>query len=232
MLVRIAYRFGALQIIIVSQHREPAKWVYNGCRFRGQKGNSGTNVLILVGEEFSLRHRPGYFDMTELKFSLQEDWRFFEGTISRSQTRLFEGIARVPFFYWGLLLLCLGLAAYFIGTILLFFRWLLLRGPAQNDLSIAILVFSGMATLLGLISVHRVIVVSNNRCDRTFERAVEAGAVAVNEQKPGHGRCVYRYLQEALACQDAELMLLCEGDMPSVPATFRSSWPIFCTRIS
>jgi len=210
--------------------------------------------------------------MTELKVSLQEDWRFFESKLSHSHTRLLERIAHVPFFYWGLLLLCLGLAAYFIGIILLFGRWLLLRGPAQNDLSIAILLFSGIATLLGLVAivvdlalilprkrhkhrrpydehvsadlitvvltayndedsiapavaefkaqpfVHRVIVVSNNSCDRTFERAVQAGAVSVNEPKPGYGRCVYRCLQEALAYQDAELILLCEGDM-----TFRAS---------
>jgi hypothetical protein len=29
------------QMKIVSERRELAKWVYNGSRFRGQKGNSG-----------------------------------------------------------------------------------------------------------------------------------------------------------------------------------------------
>jgi len=43
MLVPIAYRFGALQMRILSQRREQAKWVYDGCRFRSQKGNSGVH---------------------------------------------------------------------------------------------------------------------------------------------------------------------------------------------
>jgi hypothetical protein len=43
MLVLIAYRFGAFQMRIVSQRREQAKWVHNGCRFRNQKGNSGVH---------------------------------------------------------------------------------------------------------------------------------------------------------------------------------------------
>jgi hypothetical protein len=66
--------------------------------------------------------------------------------------------------------------------------------------------------------VQRVIVVSNNSKDRTLERAREAGAIAVNEMKPGYGRCVYRCFQEALTYQDAKLIALCEGDM-----TFRAS---------
>lgn len=60
--------------------------------------------------------------------------------------------------------------------------------------------------------VARVIVVSNNSKDRTLERAQQAGAIAVNEERPGYGSCVYRCYQEALNCRDADLIVLCEGD--------------------
>jgi glycosyltransferase involved in cell wall biosynthesis len=66
--------------------------------------------------------------------------------------------------------------------------------------------------------VQRVIVVSNNSSDATLGCAGEAGAIAVNEPMPGYGRCVYRCFQEALRFEDAELVLLCEGDM-----TFRGA---------
>jgi glycosyltransferase involved in cell wall biosynthesis len=65
--------------------------------------------------------------------------------------------------------------------------------------------------------VKRVIVVSNNSKDRTFERAQEAGAIVFNETKPGYGQCVYRCLSEAAAYDDTECVVLCEGDM-----TFRA----------
>jgi GT2 family glycosyltransferase len=60
--------------------------------------------------------------------------------------------------------------------------------------------------------VKRVIVVSNNSSDRTFENAAQAGAIAVNETQPGYGRCVYRCLSEALAHTDTDAIVLCEGD--------------------
>jgi hypothetical protein len=65
--------------------------------------------------------------------------------------------------------------------------------------------------------VKRVIVVSNNSKDRTFERAQEAGAIVFNETKSGYGQCVYRCLSEAAAYDDTECVVLCEGDM-----TFRA----------
>jgi Glycosyl transferase family 2 len=65
--------------------------------------------------------------------------------------------------------------------------------------------------------VKTIIVVSNNSSDRTMERIIEAGAIAVNEPAGGYGRCVFRALTEALARSDTDLILLCEGDM-----TFRS----------
>lgn len=66
-------------------------------------------------------------------------------------------------------------------------------------------------------AVERIIVVSNNSTDATVSRALEAGALVVNEPKPGYGQCVYRCLQEALAQSDADVIILCEGDM-----TFRA----------
>ena len=66
--------------------------------------------------------------------------------------------------------------------------------------------------------VTRVIVVSNNSADRTFEVAHAAGAITVNEDKPGYGRCVYRCYVEALRYTDTDFIVLCEGDR-----TFRAA---------
>jgi hypothetical protein len=66
--------------------------------------------------------------------------------------------------------------------------------------------------------VKRVIVVSNNSTDRTMVRAAEAGAITLNEEAQGYGRCVYRCLLEAAQYLDTELVALCEGDM-----TFRAA---------
>jgi hypothetical protein len=65
--------------------------------------------------------------------------------------------------------------------------------------------------------VRRVIVVSNNSRDATFERAAAAGAIAINEEAPGYGRCVHRCLSEASRYDDTDLIVLCEGDL-----TFRA----------
>lgn len=65
--------------------------------------------------------------------------------------------------------------------------------------------------------VERVIVVSNNSSDRTFERAEAAGAITFNETAPGYGRCVFRCLSEAVRFEDTEFVVLCEGD-----STFRA----------
>ncbi|MBI2373463.1 MAG: glycosyltransferase [Deltaproteobacteria bacterium] len=61
--------------------------------------------------------------------------------------------------------------------------------------------------------VARVVVVSNNSSDRTEAVAAEAGAIIINEPKPGYGRCVFRCLEEASKFEDTTLTLLCEGDM-------------------
>ncbi len=65
--------------------------------------------------------------------------------------------------------------------------------------------------------VERVIVVSNNSIDQTFERAEAAGALTFNETAPGYGRCVFRCLSEATRFDDTEFVVLCEGD-----STFRA----------
>lgn len=65
--------------------------------------------------------------------------------------------------------------------------------------------------------VERVVVVSNNSVDRTFERAEAAGAITFNEPAPGYGRCVHRCLTEAARFTDTEFVVLCEGD-----STFRA----------
>jgi hypothetical protein len=67
-------------------------------------------------------------------------------------------------------------------------------------------------------AVRRVIVVDNNSRDATGELARRAGAYVAREEQPGYGRCVYRCFQEALAEEDGELIVLCEGDL-----TFRAA---------
>jgi hypothetical protein len=74
-----------------------------------------------------------------------------------------------------------------------------------------------VADFLSYPLVKRVIVVSNNSKDRTFERAQKAGAIVLNEQRAGYGWCVFRCLSEAAAYDDTECIALCEGDM-----TFRA----------
>lgn len=61
--------------------------------------------------------------------------------------------------------------------------------------------------------VRRVIVVSNNSKDRTMERALQAGAITLNEEHQGYGHCVYRCLAESAQWEDTDLVALCEGDM-------------------
>lgn len=66
-------------------------------------------------------------------------------------------------------------------------------------------------------AVKRVIVVSNNSIDKTYDVAKEAGAIVYNELRQGYGACVHRALSEAVKYSDSELVVLCEGDM-----TFRA----------
>jgi hypothetical protein len=63
--------------------------------------------------------------------------------------------------------------------------------------------------------VDKVVVVENNSKDRTFQTAVEAGADEVfTELSPGYGACCMRALEEA--ARDADVIVLCEGDMTFV----------------
>jgi glycosyltransferase involved in cell wall biosynthesis len=66
--------------------------------------------------------------------------------------------------------------------------------------------------------VARVIVVSNNSSDHTFENAEAAGALTVNEMAPGYGRCAHRCYLEAVRYCDTDFIILCEGD-----GTFRAA---------
>ena len=60
--------------------------------------------------------------------------------------------------------------------------------------------------------VHKVIVVDNDSSDDTARIAAEAGAdEVVVETIPGYGSCCMRALAEA--SQDADVIVLCEGDM-------------------
>jgi uncharacterized glyoxalase superfamily protein PhnB len=94
-------------------------------------------------------------------------------------------------------------------------RFVTVALTAYNDeLSIAAAVEDFLAHPL----VRRVIVVSNNSVDATFERAQAAGAVTLDERAQGYGRCVWRCLTEAARYDDTELVALCEGDR-----TFRAA---------
>ena len=97
--------------------------------------------------------------------------------------------------------------------------------PVRNDLiatqrvTVALTAYNdeesiadAVADFLAHPAVERVIVVSNNSSDRTLERAIEAGAIGINEEQPGYGRCVHRCLTEAKRYTDTELVVLCEGD--------------------
>jgi glycosyltransferase involved in cell wall biosynthesis len=65
--------------------------------------------------------------------------------------------------------------------------------------------------------VRRVLVVDNASHDATAEHARAAGALVHREERPGYGPCVHRALREALAWEDADPIVLCEGD-----CTFRA----------
>jgi glycosyltransferase involved in cell wall biosynthesis len=59
---------------------------------------------------------------------------------------------------------------------------------------------------------HRLIVVDNNSKDRTAQVAKEAGAdCVIVEMRPGYGSCCMRAMAEA--AKDADVIVLCEGDM-------------------
>jgi glycosyltransferase involved in cell wall biosynthesis len=63
--------------------------------------------------------------------------------------------------------------------------------------------------------VHKVVVVDNNSRDNTVEVAQAAGAdLVVVETRPGYGACCMRALDEA--SKDADVVVLCEGDMTFV----------------
>jgi len=176
-----------------------------------------------------------------------------------------------PLLMYGVLSFCFGIAAYLIGVLLVFPRYLLGLNEVLEPISLWIVWYSGAPIVAGAalavtdlfflferkrrvatvrddpprnpsitvaltayndelsiaaavedFRIHplakRVIVVSNNSADATFNRAEAAGAITLDEQAPGYGRCVLRCLTEAARYNDTDLVALCEGD-----GTFRAA---------
>lgn len=97
-------------------------------------------------------------------------------------------------------------------------RYLFTR-PNDCQVTVALTAYNDEASIAAAVedflahpAVRRVIVVSNASDDATFEVAVRAGAIAVNESQRGYGRCVARCLLEAVQYQDTAYVVLCEGD--------------------
>src|SRR6266481_9940014 len=192
-----------------------------------------------------------------------------QSVLARERRRVLRRAYHMPFLMYGMLSVCLGLAMYLFGVLLVLPRYLmglnallfpinewivwysgvpvmagfglalgdlfLLRIKRRHNrvrvddignlgLTVALTAYNDEESISSAVSdflshpmVRRVIVVSNNSVDATFERAVVAGAIAVNETAPGYGRCVFRCLSEAVNYEDTELIVLCEGDL-----TFRA----------
>ena len=96
--------------------------------------------------------------------------------------------------------------------------------PANRMVTVALTAYNDEGSIADAVKdflahplVKRVIVVSNNSKDRTFENAEAAGAITFDELQPGYGRCVFRCLSEGVKHADTDFVVLCEGDR-----TFRS----------
>jgi hypothetical protein len=96
--------------------------------------------------------------------------------------------------------------------------------PADSRVTVALTAYNDELSIADAVQdflhhplVKQVIVVSNNSTDATFERARTAGAITFNESAQGYGYCVRRCLSEAVAYDETELIVLCEGDQ-----TFRA----------
>lgn len=74
-------------------------------------------------------------------------------------------------------------------------------------------IFPAVKEFISQENVVEVIVVDNNSRDKTSERAFNAGARVVHEKKQGYGNACIRGLKEALLCDDADVVVLAEGDM-------------------
>lgn len=118
----------------------------------------------------------------------------------------------------------LGLALVLFDLLVLFERKRLLQhlrtdSIGNTPVTVALTAYNDEESIaasvedfMGHPRVSRVIVVSNNSTDRTFARAEAAGAITFDEAQQGYGRCVHRCYEEALAFDDADLVVLCEGD--------------------
>jgi glycosyltransferase involved in cell wall biosynthesis len=72
---------------------------------------------------------------------------------------------------------------------------------------------SAVTEFLSQKNVVKVIVVDNNSGDRTRLFAEDMGAEVVGERNQGYGFACIRGLKEALTCEDADVIVLAEGDM-------------------
>ena len=73
-------------------------------------------------------------------------------------------------------------------------------------------IFDAVKDFLSYPDVVETIVVDNNSQDNTAEIAREAGARVVLEEKQGYGYACMRGLREALQNQEANIIVLAEGD--------------------
>jgi hypothetical protein len=112
-----------------------------------------------------------------------------------------------------------------LGDLLFLFRIkrrenrLRLDDIANRALTVALTAYNDEESISAAVSdflshpmVRRVIVVSNNSTDATFDHATAAGALTFDETTRGYGHCVFRCFSEAIAHKDTDLIVLCEGD--------------------
>jgi len=74
-------------------------------------------------------------------------------------------------------------------------------------------IFQSVKQFIAQKNVVEVVVVDNNSHDETAKQAKNAGARVVHEEKQGYGYACIRGLREALTCEDADMIVLAEGDM-------------------
>ncbi len=150
----------------------------------------------------------------------------------------------IPLFFFGSLFMLLGLTMYFFGEFVSIIRLTLHLGEPFRSWNQAIVWYSGIPFTLGLLLAtadlvlllpgkrrrllshilepvldrHVVVALTAYNDEASIADAVaDFRSLVVTEMNPGYGRCVYRCFQEALAEQDQDLIILCEGDM-----TFRA----------
>lgn len=116
-----------------------------------------------------------------------------------------------------------------LGIIMILFDLLVLKKntriiqyvpPSENEkITVVLTAYNDELSIPGAVNdfknhprVARVIVVSNNSTDKTIEKALQNGAIAINEPTQGFGACSYRSLMEGIKYEDTKFTMLCEGD--------------------